>query len=80
MASYEYKCIPGPSQLIVKSQADSATAVRSYADLINSEADDGWEFHSLESMTVAQAAGCGGGGDKTPPVIFNMLIFKRSKK
>lgn len=79
MANYEYKCVPGPSQLTVKSQADSANAVRSYADLINTEAVDNWEFYSLETMSVAQAPGCFGGGN-TPPVIFNMLIFKREKK
>ena len=80
MTSYEYKCVPGPSQLVVKSQADAASAVRSYADLINAEAIDGWEFYSLETMSVAQAPGCFGGGDKTPPVIFNMLVFRREKK
>lgn len=79
MANYEYKCVPGPAQLIVKSQADSASAVRSYADLINEECRDGWEFYSLETMSVAQAAGCFGATDKTPPLIFNMLVFRREK-
>ncbi len=76
--SYEYKCVPGPAQLVVKSQNDAATAVRSYADLINSEAVNGWEFYSLETMSVAQAAGCTG-NDKAPPVLFNMLIFRKEK-
>ena len=76
MPSYEYKCVPGPSQLVVKSPEESATAVRSYAKLINSEATEGWEFYSQETMSVAQAPGCFG-NDKTPPVVFNMLVFRR---
>ena len=76
MPSYEYKCVPGPSQLVVKSPEESATAVRSYAKLINSEATEGWEFYSLETMSVAQAPGCLG-TSKVPPVVFNMLVFRR---
>ena len=77
MPSYEYKCVPGPSQLVVKSPEESATAVRSYAKLINKEASEGWEFYSLETMSVAQAPGCFGIESKTPPIVFNMLVFRR---
>lgn len=76
MPEYEYKCVPGPTQLVVKSIEESATAVRSYANLINNEATDSWEFYSLETMSVAQAPGCFG-NSKTPPVVFNMLVFRR---
>lgn len=78
MANYEYKCVPGPRELVVKSAADSAKAVASYADLINSEATDGWEFHSLETMSVSQAPGCLS-TKQEPPVLFNMLVFRREK-
>lgn len=78
MANYEYKCVPGPAQLVVKSASESSKAVASYAEIINAEAIDGWEFYSLESMSVAQAPGCFSSG-KEPPVLFNMLVFRREK-
>ena len=78
MANYEYKCVPGPAQLVVKSASESSKAVASYAEIINAEAVNGWEFYSLESMSVAQAPGCFSSG-KEPPVLFNMLVFRREK-
>lgn len=74
--NYEYKCVPGSSQLVVKSEKDSGKAVSSYANIINGAATDGWEFYSLESISVAQASGCLQ-IKKVPPVIFYMLIFRR---
>ena len=78
MANYEYKYVPGPAQLVVKSASESSKAVASYAEIINAEAINGWEFYSLESMSVAQAPGCFSSG-KEPPVLFNMLVFRREK-
>jgi len=80
MPNYEYKCVPGPNELVVKTFEESATAVRSYAKLINKEASEGWEFYSLETMSVTQAPGCFGMGPKTPPIVLNMLVFRREKK
>ena len=78
MTNYEYKCVPGPRELVVKSAAESAKAVTSYADLINAEATGGWEFFSLETMTVSQAPGCLS-TKQEPPVLFNMLVFRRER-
>ena len=75
MVKYEYKCVAGPTELVVKSQNEASIAVASYADLINEGAQDGWEFYSMESMTVSQAPGCF--SKDAPPIIFNMLIFRR---
>lgn len=74
--NYEYKCVAGPTQLVVKSEKDSEKAVASYANIINGAATDGWEFYSLESISVAQAPGCLQ-TQKAPPINFNMLIFRR---
>ena len=79
MANYEYKCVSGPKELVVKSAAESSTAIASYANIINAEAIDGWEFYSLESMTVSQAPGCLSTGNE-PPLLFNMLVFRREKQ
>lgn len=77
MANYEYKCVSGPRQLVVKSASESAKAISEYANIINAEAVDGWEFFSLESMTVSQAPGCF--STQAPPTVFNMLVFRREK-
>lgn len=78
MANYEYKCVPGLKELVVKSIAESSKAIAGYANIINAEAVDGWEFYSLESMTVSQAPGCFSSG-KEPQATFNMLVFRREK-
>lgn len=78
VANYEYKCVSGPKQLVVQSANDSSKAIASYADIINAEAVDGWEFYSLETMSVEQAPGCLS-TSKEPPVLFNMLVFRREK-
>ncbi len=77
MANYEYKCVSGPKQLVVQSVNDSAKAIASYADIINAEAVDGWEFVSIETMSVSEAPGCL--SSKVIPVSFNMLVFRREK-
>lgn len=78
MPSYEYKCIPGPTLLVVKTTADFQKAINSYSDLINADAIDGWEFYSMESMTVQDTPGCFSGG-KTETKVFNMMVFRREK-
>ena len=75
--NYEYKCVPGPSNLVVKSSAESSKAIASYANIINAEATDGWEFYSLETMSVSEAPGCF--SKPEPPTLFNMLVFRREK-
>ena len=47
MANYEYKCVSGPRQLVVKSASESAKAISEYANIINVEAVDGWNFSHL---------------------------------
>lgn len=78
MANYEYKCVSGPKQLVVQSVNDSSKAIASYADIINAEAVDGWEFVSIETMSVSEAPGCLS-SDKRISVSFNMLVFRREK-
>ena len=85
----QYKCVPAPTSLTIDKKGSHEGAVRSYADLINSEASGGWKFHSLESISVTQDPGCIsallykipiiGGLLGRPPItiFFNMLIFSK---
>jgi len=76
---YEYKTVPGPMTLVVKSkkQSDSETVGR-YANLINTETEGGWEFYSLEQISVHEPKGCMSfSAPRT--TTYNMLVFRRAK-
>ena len=88
----QYKCVPAPKNLNISHDGSYDDAVRSFADIINSEATDGWEFHSMEQVSVTRQppkAGCFGGlliliGLRLPPIAttsnFNLLIFSKESK
>lgn len=76
--SYEYKTVPAPMVLNIKTEKEANQAITNFGEYINSEAYDGWEFHSMETITTEEAPGCSGGGKNTTKH-YNMLIFKRQK-
>jgi tRNA A37 threonylcarbamoyltransferase TsaD len=65
--------------LVIDKKGSYDTAVRSFADLINQEAKDGWKFHSMENIAVTQKPGCLAAlvGQKEATVYFNMLVFSK---
>lgn len=73
----QYKCIPAPTTLVIDSKSNMEKAVNSFANIINENAVDGWEFQSLENIAVTQKPGCLGElfGGKPFTMHFNMLIF-----
>ncbi len=75
----QYKCVPAPKILVIGNKDSDDKAVRSFADLINQEAKDGWEFHSMENIAVQQKPGCLAAltGKKAETVNFNMLVFSK---
>ena len=75
----QYKCVPAPKELVIDKNGSYDTAVRSFADLINREAVDGWKYHSLENIAVTEKPGClaGMSGQKGTTAYFNMLIFSK---
>ncbi|MCL4479785.1 MAG: DUF4177 domain-containing protein [Deltaproteobacteria bacterium] len=80
----QYKCVPAPKRLVINKQGNYDDAIRSFADLINQEAKEGWKFHSMENIGVTQKSGCIGGliatlfGRKSVTTYyFNMLIFMK---
>jgi hypothetical protein len=85
----QYKCVPAPKNLVIGHDGSHDEAVRSFADLINREATDGWKFHSMEQVSVTQEppkTGCLSGlfiliGLAQKPAAitrrFNMLIFSK---
>jgi hypothetical protein len=75
----QYKCVPAPKELVIDKKGSYDTAVRSFADLINQEANGGWKFHSMENIAVTQKPGCLAGlfGQKEATIYFNMLVFSK---
>ena len=66
-----YKVVPGPKNIEVKSgQADNAFAM--FGDIINREAQAGWTYHSMETLSVTEKA-C----FQANTVNYYMLIFER---
>jgi hypothetical protein len=81
----QYKCVSAPQHLIIEADGNFDDAVASFGDLINAQTKDGWEFHSLEVITVTKKNGCLaallaviGIGQARTTVNTNMLIFKKS--
>ena len=67
----QYKAVPGPKSFSV-GKGDTQAAFNSFAEIINHEANGGWEYHSMETITVTEKPGC-----FHQPVSLNyyMLIF-----
>ena len=75
----KYKTVAGPVGLTIGSKDNYETAVRSYADIIQREAVDGWELLLIQEIPVSKNNGCLQAlmGHPTTTVTFNMLVFKK---
>ena len=72
----QYKCVPAPKNISLAKKQTVETACGLFADLINKEAVDGWEYHSMETITVTEPAGCLAFlTGNTTTISYNMLTF-----
>ena len=69
----QYKAVAGPKNISVD-KGDTQAAFNLFADLINKEAVGGWEYHSMETITVTEKPGC---FQNPIPTNYYMLIFVR---
>ena len=69
----QYKTVAGPKNISVK-KGDTQYAFNMFAQIINNEAVDGWEYHSMETITVTEKPGC---MQQPIPLNYYMLIFVR---
>jgi hypothetical protein len=76
---YQYKCVPAPTDLIIKKPADIGKSVEGFGNLINANTSGGWEFYSMEQIACTKPAGCLAGlfGKKEETTYVNMLIFRK---
>lgn len=69
----QYKAVAGPKNINVN-RGDTQAAFNLFADIINKEVSGGWEYHSMETITVTEKAGFLA---SPVPSSFYMLIFVR---
>ena len=67
----KYKAVSGPKNVSVV-KGDIQSGFNLFADIINREATDGWEYHSMENLTITDNPGC---LQKSIPTNHYMLIF-----
>ena len=70
-----YKVVRGPMAFEVD-KGKTENAFKSFEVIINQEAINGWNYHSMETLTVQENQGC-----LSQPIIKNyyMLIFEKDE-
>ena len=53
----QYKAVPGPKNIQIKN-GDANAAVKVFEDIITREAVNGWQYHSMENISVTNTPGC----------------------
>ena len=53
----QYKAVAGPKNINV-AKGDTQAAFNMFADIINGEVAGGWQYHSMETITVTEKPGC----------------------
>ena len=69
----QYKAVAGPKSINV-AKGDTQSAFDLFADIINREAAGGWEYHSMETISVTEKPGC---FQQPIPISYYMLIFSK---
>ena len=67
----QYKAVAGPKNINV-AKGDTQRAFDVFAQIINKESTNGWEYHSMETITVTEKPGC---FQQAIPMNYYMLIF-----
>ena len=67
----QYKAVSGPKNINVN-KGETQSAFNLFAEIINRETAGGWEYHSMETITITEKPGC---FQQAVPVNHYMLIF-----
>ena len=72
----KYKIVEGPKNIVVDKK-NSEAALKLFEEIINKEVSQGWEYHSMETITITERPGC-----FQQPVVRSsyMLIFYKEEK
>ena len=69
----QYKAVSGPKNINVN-RGDTQAAFDTFANIINREANNGWAYHSMETIGVTEKPGC---FQQPTTVNYYMLIFEK---
>ena len=64
-----YKAVPGPKVISIEN-GNQQSATNAFVSIINAEAQNGWKYHSMETITVQEKTGC-----SMQPQIVNTSIY-----
>ncbi len=67
----QYKAVSGPMNVSVN-KGDTQAAFNLFANIMNNQAQEGWAYHSMETITVTEKPGC---FQQPIPTQYYMLIF-----
>ena len=72
----KYKIVEGPKNIIVDPR-NSEEALKLFEDIINQQVSQGWEYHSMETITITERPGC-----FQQPIsrVSYMLIFYKEER
>ena len=72
----KYKIVGGPKNIVV-GKGNTEEAYRVFEEIINKEVSQGWEYHSMENITITEKPGC----FQQPIIRYSyMLIFYKDEK
>jgi hypothetical protein len=75
--NFEYKCVAGPTIVAVKSAKARDQAVKAFEEIMNREADEGWEYVGIDEFHVSEPQGLF--SRKRVYVPAKILVFRRMK-
>lgn len=75
---FEYKCVAGPTIVAVRHAKVRDQAVKAFEDIMNEQANEGWEYVGIDEFHVSEPQGFLSG--KRIYVPSKILVFRRLKQ
>jgi hypothetical protein len=77
MTKYTYRCVAGPANISVKTERARAQAVKAFEDIMNEQAEHGWEYVGIDEYTTTIPPGCLSVGQTPEMAVLKMLVFRK---
>lgn len=70
-----YKAVPGPKVISI-TDGNHSSATDAFVSIINREAQAGWIYHSMETITVQEKVGCSLQPQFVNTSIYMLIFYK----
>ena len=74
---YTYRCVAGPANISVKTDKARALAVTAFENIMNEQAEQGWEYVGIDEYTTTIPPGCFSFGRPAEVAVLKMLVFRK---